>query len=88
MTNFILFIIILNILVVIYNLYMWFKVGIENESLKKENKMYNKEAVNKKNKRIDMLYRENVNLELKTQELEELIKYQQNLLSILAKIKD
>ena len=38
MTKFILFIIILNILVVIYNLYMWFKVGIENESLKKENK--------------------------------------------------
>ena len=38
MTNFILFIIILNVVVVIYNLYMWFKVGIENESLKKENK--------------------------------------------------
>ena len=38
MTNFILFIIILNLVVVIYNLYMWFKVGIENESLKKENK--------------------------------------------------
>ena len=38
MTKFLLFIIILNILVVIYNLYMWFKVGIENESLKKENK--------------------------------------------------
>ena len=38
MTNFILFIIILNLAVVIYNLYMWFKVGIENESLKKENK--------------------------------------------------
>ena len=37
MTNFILFIIILNLVVVIYNLYMWFKVGIENESLKKEN---------------------------------------------------
>lgn len=37
MNNFILFIIILNILVVIYNLYMWFKVGIENYSLKKEN---------------------------------------------------
>ena len=37
MTNFILFIIILNFIVVIYNLYMWFKVGIENESLKKEN---------------------------------------------------
>ena len=37
MNNFILFIIILNIFVVIYNLYMWFKVGIENESLKKEN---------------------------------------------------
>ena len=37
MTKFILFIIILNILVVIYNLYMWFKVGIENDSLKKEN---------------------------------------------------
>ena len=38
MTKFILFIIILNILVVIYNLYMWFKVGIENDSLKEENK--------------------------------------------------
>ena len=38
MTKFILFIIILNFAVVIYNLYMWFKVGIENESLKKENK--------------------------------------------------
>ena len=38
MTKFILFIIILNFIVVIYNLYMWFKVGIENESLKKENK--------------------------------------------------
>ena len=37
MTEFILFIIILNFVVVIYNLYMWFKVGIENESLKKEN---------------------------------------------------
>ena len=37
MNNFILFIIILNIFVVIYNLYMWFKVGIENDSLKKEN---------------------------------------------------
>ena len=38
MTNFILFIIILDFVVVIYNLYMWVKVGIENESLKKENK--------------------------------------------------
>ena len=38
MSKFILFIIILNILVVIYNFYMWFKVGIENDSLKKENK--------------------------------------------------
>ena len=37
MTKFILLIIILNVVVVIYNLYMWFKVGIENESLKKEN---------------------------------------------------
>ena len=37
MNNFILSIIILNFIVVIYNLYMWFKVGIENESLKKEN---------------------------------------------------
>ena len=37
MNNFILFVIVLNILVVIYNLYMWFKVGIENDSLKKEN---------------------------------------------------
>ena len=38
MTKFILFIIILNLVVVIYNLYMWFKVGIENEALKKDNK--------------------------------------------------
>ena len=38
MNNFILFIIILNIFVVIYNLYMWFKVGIENDTLNKENK--------------------------------------------------
>ena len=38
MNNFILFVIVLNILVVIYNLYMWFKVGIENDTLKKENK--------------------------------------------------
>ena len=38
MTNFILFIIILNFIVVIYNLYMWFKVQMENKSLKKENK--------------------------------------------------
>ena len=37
MSKFILFIIIVNLIVVIYNLYMWFKVGIENESLKKEN---------------------------------------------------
>ena len=37
MSKFILFIIIVNFIVVIYNLYMWFKVGIENESLKKEN---------------------------------------------------
>ena len=37
MTKFILFIIILNLIVVIYNLRMWFKVGIENESLKNEN---------------------------------------------------
>lgn len=38
MNKFILLIIILNLIVVIYNLYMWFKVGIENESLKRENK--------------------------------------------------
>lgn len=38
MNNFIIFIIILNFLVVIYNFYMWFKVGIENELLKKDNK--------------------------------------------------
>ena len=37
MNKFILLIIILNFVVVIYNLYMWFKVGIENDSLKKEN---------------------------------------------------
>ena len=37
MSKFILFIIIVNLIVVIYNLYMWFKVGIENEALNKEN---------------------------------------------------
>ena len=37
MSKFLLFIIIINLIVVIYNLYMWFKVGIENDSLKKEN---------------------------------------------------
>ena len=37
MSKFILLIIIVNLIVVIYNLYMWFKVGIENEALKKEN---------------------------------------------------
>ena len=38
MTKFILFIIILNFIVVIYNLYMWFTVQQENRSLKKDNK--------------------------------------------------
>ena len=38
MTKFLLFIIILNFLVVIYNLYMWFTVQQENKSLKKDNK--------------------------------------------------
>ena len=37
MSKFILFIIILNFIVVIYNLRMWYKVGTENEILKKEN---------------------------------------------------
>ena len=37
MTNFILFIIILNFVVVIYNLYMWFTVQQKNKSLQKEN---------------------------------------------------
>ena len=37
MSKFILFIIIVNLIVVIYNLRMWFIVGIENELLKKEN---------------------------------------------------
>ena len=38
MNNFILFIIILNIFVVIYNLYMWFTVQQENKALEKRNK--------------------------------------------------
>ena len=55
MSKFILFIIILNFVVVIYNLYMWFKVGIENESLKKENKelRYYLNVEYKRNKRKD-----------------------------------
>ena len=82
-------IIIISITIVTLCMYSIYKDNVElRELILKTDKMYNKEAVNKKNKRIDMLYRENVNLELKTQELEELIKYQQNLLSILAKRKD
>ena len=50
--------------------------------------MYNKEAFDKKDKRIDMFYRDNANYQFKIEELEELIKYQQNLLNILAKRKD
>ena len=38
MSKFILFITIVNLIVVGYNFYMWFKVGIENDSLNKENK--------------------------------------------------
>ena len=37
MTKFLLFIIILNFLVVIYNIHMWFTVQMENRSLKKDN---------------------------------------------------
>ena len=37
MTKFLLFIIILNFVVVIYNFYMWFTVQQENKSLKKDN---------------------------------------------------
>ena len=37
MTKFLLFIIILNFIVVIYNLHMWFTVQQENKSLKNEN---------------------------------------------------
>lgn len=37
MTKFILLIIILNFVVVVYNLYMWFTVQQENKSLKKDN---------------------------------------------------
>ena len=38
MTKFLLFIIILNFVVVIYNFYMWVTVQQENKSLKKDNK--------------------------------------------------
>ena len=38
MTKFLLFIIILNFVVVGYNLYMWFTVQQENKSLEKRNK--------------------------------------------------
>ena len=55
MSKFILFIIILNFIVVIYNFYMWFKVGIENDSLKKENKelRYLLNKAYKRNERSD-----------------------------------
>ena len=38
MSNFIIFIIILNFVVVGYNFYMWFTVQQENKAMKKENK--------------------------------------------------
>ena len=37
MTKFILFIIILNFIVVIYNFYMWFTVAKQNKALEEEN---------------------------------------------------
>ena len=80
---------VISITIVSFFSYCIYKDNVElRELILKTDKMYNKEAVNKKDKRIDMLYRENVNLEFKMQELEELIKYQQNLLNILAKRKD
>lgn len=54
----------------------------------KTDKMYNKDAVNKKDQRIETLKRENFNRQFKIEELEELIKYQQNLINILSKRKD
>lgn len=82
-------IIIISITIVILCMYSIYKDNVElRDLILKTDKMYNKEAFNKKDKRIDMLYRENVNLEFKIQDLEELIKHQQNLLNILAKRKD
>ena len=50
MSKFLLFIIILNFAVVIYNLYMWFTVQQENKTLKNDNKEL-KYYLNLKNKR-------------------------------------
>ena len=55
MSKFLLFIIILNFAVVIYNIYMWFTVQIENRSLKKDNDelRYYLNVEYKRNKRKD-----------------------------------
>ena len=79
-------IIIISITIVTLCMYSIYKDNVElRELILKTDKMYNKDAVNKKDERIDRLYRENVNHQFKIEELEELIKYQQNLINILIK---
>ena len=82
-------IIIISITIVTLCMYSIYKDNVElRDLILRTDKMYNKDAFNKKEKRIDMLYHENANYQFKIEELEELIKYQQNLINILAKRKD
>ena len=82
-------IVIISITIITLCMYSIYKDNVElRDLILKTDKMYNKEAVNKKDQRIETLKRENFNRQFKIEELEELIKYQQNLLNILAKRKD
>ena len=82
-------IIIISITIVTLCMFSIYRDNVElRDLILRTDKMYNKEAFDKKDKRIDMLYRDNANYQFKIEELEELIKYQQNLLNILAKRKD
>ena len=79
-------IVIISITIVTLCMYSIYKDNVElRDLILKTDKMYNKDAVNRKNERIDNLNRENINYHFKIQELEELIRYQQNLINILAK---
>lgn len=82
-------IVIISITIITLCMYSIYKDNVElRDLILRTDKMYNKDAVNKKDERIDRLYIENVNHQFKIEELEELIKYQQNLIDILAKRKD
>ena len=82
-------IIIISITIVTLCMYSIYRDNVElRDIILKTDKMYNKDAVNRKNERIYNLNRENFRYQFKIEELEELIEYQQNLINILVKKKD